>query len=62
MVYHGILIDIAFKNRNFIRRFKVIGSKKSERNPWTMYKVEVPDEEIENVVIQIQKNLSRALL
>jgi hypothetical protein len=56
--YHGILLDLEFKNKNFIKQFEVIGQKKSETNPWFMIKVKVPEEKIEEVVKKCQENLS----
>jgi hypothetical protein len=43
MDYHGILLDLEFEDPNFVNRFKILGSKKSNKNPWTMYKVEVSE-------------------
>ena len=57
MVYHGILLDTEFEDRNFIYRFKILGSKKSERNPWMMYKVEAANDDIEKIMKEVQVKL-----
>ena len=57
MTYHGILLDVEFKSKEFLENFKILGSEKSETNPWTMYKIEVPDKDIEKVIEMCQSNL-----
>jgi hypothetical protein len=46
--YHAILLDMEFKNSDFINKWKLLGKKKSRTNPWWQLKVEVPEERLEN--------------
>jgi len=55
--YHGILLDLGFKDENFIKQFDILGKKKSEINPWFMIKVRIPEEQIEEVIEECQENL-----
>jgi hypothetical protein len=55
--YHGVLLDAAFEDQNFINCFKVFWKRKSTRNSWTIFGVIVPEAEIGGVIKKIQKNL-----
>ena len=55
--YHGILVDEGFEDKDFVKRFKVLGSKKSEDNPWTLYRIKVPAGDLQRAIKLIQKNI-----
>jgi hypothetical protein len=57
MDYHGNLLDTGFKDPSYLKKFKIFASRKSERNPWTMNGVVVPEEKIEEVIKEVQENL-----
>ncbi|MBS3090049.1 hypothetical protein J4461_04215 [Candidatus Pacearchaeota archaeon] len=53
--YHGIIIDISLRNPLFIEKFNIIGSKKGM--DYQAYKVLVEREDINSVMLEMQKNL-----
>lgn len=55
--YHGNFLDTEFKDPIFLNKFKVFAKRKSERNPWTMCGVVVPEDKIEEVIQEVQANL-----
>jgi len=57
MEYHGNFLDTEFKDSNFLKKFKVLKTRKSKTNPWTHYLVVVKKEELEKVIKETQKQL-----
>jgi hypothetical protein len=57
MEYHGNFLDTEFKDSNFLKKFKVLKTRKSKTNPWTHYLVVVKKEELEKVIEETQKQL-----
>ena len=55
--YHGIILDLEFKDQDFLKRFRVLGKKKSSENPWFLFKVEVTAEELEKMIGEIQDQM-----
>lgn len=55
--YHGILLDLEFKDKEFLKRFKILGKKKSSENPWFLFRVEVPAEELEKIIGETQDQM-----
>lgn len=55
--YHGILLDTEFVDQDFIRRFAILGQRKSEANAWTAYLVEVDTQNILETAREVQRNL-----
>jgi len=57
MSYHGILIREGLKNPAVLERLRVLGKKQA--GEWLLVKVEVSEEQIEEVVKLVQRNLKR---
>ena len=57
MEYHGNFLNTEFKDSNFLKKFKVLKTRKSKTNPWTHYLVVVKKEELEKVIEETQKQL-----
>lgn len=55
--FHGILLDVSFKDPHFLGRFKLFAKRKSVTNPWVLHGVVVPSNKIDEVVREIQANL-----
>lgn len=56
-IYHGILLDAEFINPDYPNKFKVFARRISKSNPWTLFGVEVPAVEIENLIPEMQKEM-----
>lgn len=56
-LYHAILLDLEFKDANFIKRWKELGRKHSRTNPWTLIKAEVPESRLNELIEDGQKAL-----
>lgn len=56
-MYHGIILDAEFKDQAYPERLKVFAKRKSTSNDWTLYGVEVAEEEIDKVISDIQTNM-----
>jgi hypothetical protein len=57
MEYHGNLLSTEFKNKEFLKEFKILEKRKSLKNPWIHYLVVIPKEKLEGAIKEIQKNL-----
>ncbi|NIM46625.1 MAG: hypothetical protein GTN40_00485 [Candidatus Aenigmarchaeota archaeon] len=55
--YHGILLDTEFKDPNFIKKFKILGKRKSREQPWVVYRVVVPAEKVNEMIKEGQEKL-----
>ena len=53
--YHGILIDVAFRDRAFIHRYPAFASKCD--GDWTIVGVEVPIDALNDALNEIQSSL-----
>ena len=56
-LWHGILLDMEFSDPNFLNQFKIFAKRKSKSNPWTLFGIEVVNNEIENVINTLQQHL-----
>jgi hypothetical protein len=54
-VFHGILVDAAFRDRSFPENFPIFARQKS--NDWILYGIEVPIEKVEEAITLIQANM-----
>ena len=54
--YHGIIVDKSLKNKNLIKKFKVIGKRKTS-NRWLLLKIAFPTKNLNEMIKLIQKNL-----
>ena len=54
---HGILLDSEFEDPSFVRRFDILGSRKSERQPWTAYLVRIDSADLIRTIIEVQRNM-----
>lgn len=53
--YHGILLDLQFIEGFFIEKnFKTFAKRKSSSNPWTLYGVEISNENLDDGIAKIQ--------
>lgn len=57
MVYHGNLLSAEFKNKKFLKKYKILEKRKSLREAWIHYLVEIPEEKLEEAIKDIQENL-----
>ena len=54
-IFHGILVNRAFKEKDYPEKYKVFSRKES--GDWILYGVEIQEEEIENAVDDIRRNM-----
>jgi hypothetical protein len=54
-MYHGILINNQFINEDYPTNFKIFASKQDD--DWTIYGVEINDEELDTIIKDIQINI-----
>jgi hypothetical protein len=54
-MYHGIIIDKEFDNPSFCESFKIFNKRKS--GSWLLYGIEIEDAQLENTILEIQKNM-----
>lgn len=57
MDYHGIVLDKEFADPNFIKRFRTFNQRVSRLDPWTLYGIVVREQNLEENIKKIQKNL-----
>lgn len=57
MVYHGNLLSTEFKSKEFLKKYKILEKRKSLRDVWIHYLVEIPEEKLEEAIKDIQENL-----
>jgi len=55
--YRSILLDAEFTSPDFIKKWKELGKKHSRTNPWWLFKVEVPEDKLEELISEGQKLL-----
>ena len=56
--YHGIIINMSQKDRSVFKRLKIIGKKKFLFGLLTLFKVRVVENQIDEVIKALQKNMS----
>lgn len=56
-MYHGIIIDAAFSDPFYPERLKIFAKRKSTSTGWTLYGVEIPNENIAVTLQDIQSNM-----
>ncbi len=54
-MYHGIIIDQEFKDRNLPKSFKIFAKKQS--GEWGVYGIEIEDTEVEATIKRIQESM-----
>ncbi len=54
-IFHGILVDMAFIDRRYPETFSIFAQEKS--GDWTLYGIEVPRNDLENAVVNIQTHM-----
>lgn len=54
-IFHGILVDMAFIDRRYPEAFSIFAQEKS--GDWTLYGIEVPRNDLENAVVNIQTQM-----
>ena len=59
--YHGIIVNLSQK-RKTLRELRIIGKRNVLFRFLVIYKIEVKQEEIDNLIIKIQHNMKRRLL
>lgn len=58
-MYHGIILDLEFKNSSVINKFKIFAQRKSVDASRILYGIEVKDTDIYKTIKVIQENLKR---
>lgn len=53
--YHGIIVKEGLKDQSILKKLRILGEKRTE--DWTLLRVSVSENEINNVVKLIQKSL-----
>ena len=56
-MYHGIILDLEFKDSTYPQKFKLFAKRKSSTSGWLLYGVEVGDQEIDKVILEVQENM-----
>ena len=54
-MYHGIILDMAFKDASYPEKLKVFAKRRSSSNDWILYGIEVTDDNFAETVRDIQK-------
>lgn len=57
MKWHGIVLDAEFENPDFPLGFKIFAKRKSKTNPWTLFGIEINDDNLGDSIKSIQDNL-----
>jgi len=57
MNYHGIIVDESQKDKSIFKKLKVTGQSKGEH--WTLYKISVPEKDLEKTLKAIQTNMAK---
>ena len=55
--YHGIIVDVSQKDKSIFNKLKILGSKISSNDDWTLYKIEVNSENVDETIKKLQDNL-----
>ncbi len=56
-MYHGIILDLEFKDPKFINTFKVFAKRKSLDADWMLFGIEIEDNKVDETISKIQANL-----
>src|SRR3989344_7427457 len=56
-IYHGNLLSTEFKSEEFLKKYKILEKRKSNREKWIHYLTEIPIEKLEGAISDIQSNL-----
>lgn len=54
-MFHGILLDLSFIDRNYPKTFSIFALKKSD--DWGLYGIRVPRNDLENAITDIQSHM-----
>ena len=54
-MYHAIIVEQSLKNKDILNNLDIIGTKND--SGWTMYKVAIKDDDVDNLVNTIQSNM-----
>jgi len=60
--YHGHIVGLSQKDRRIFQTLKVIGRRRALWGIVTVFKVGVPEDQIESVIGRLQENMSKSLL
>lgn len=56
-MYHGIIVDKEFNSGSYCHTFHIFNTKKS--GSWTLYGIEVEDNQLEDKILEIQRNMKK---
>jgi hypothetical protein len=59
--FHGIIINLSQKNKSIFQRLKIIGRKHALLGWVTLYKVEIPESELEALIPVLQANMTERI-
>lgn len=54
-MYHGIIIDQEFKDKNYPEKFKIFAKKKDD--DWRIYGIEIEESKVDEIIKNIQENI-----
>ncbi|MDO8515068.1 MAG: hypothetical protein Q7S14_01085 [bacterium] len=57
-MYHGIIIDQQFKDKNFLNNFKVFAKKQD--GSWGIFGIEIEDKLLDKTIDSIQQNMDES--
>lgn len=60
--YHGIIVDISQRDRAIFKRIRIIGRKRVFPGLVILYKVEVGEEDIRDLIRAVRKNMADRVL
>ena len=55
--YHGIILDLEFKDPKYPLKFDIFATRKSTENNWLLYGIRVSNDDLEEVISAVQENL-----
>jgi len=55
--YHGIIVDVSQKDESIFHNLKILGQKKTEDGEWTLYKIGVETDKIDEILKKLQENM-----
>lgn len=56
-IYHAILLNVSFDNPDYPLSLKVINKIEFENSDWVVYCVEIPEDEVEKRILEIQERM-----
>lgn len=56
-IYHGILLDAEFEDKNFLNTFRIFARRKDVKNGWICFGIEIESGKLAHTIADIQKNL-----